>query len=55
MNNFTDITREELDEINGGGFAYDFGWTIRFLCNSGPNGQNVGYAVADAYLNYEPR
>lgn len=48
---YRELTGEESFECNGGGFAYDVGRLIRFICNSGHNGANVGLAIGDFIVN----
>jgi bacteriocin-like protein len=50
-----ELSKDELTSINGGGFAYDFGYALRFLAISvnGPGGG--GMALTDYFLNYHPR
>lgn len=47
------LTECELSSINGGGFAYDLGFAIRFLIKVGP-GPGAGNALTDYFLNYRP-
>ena len=52
-----ELTNEDLTLVNGGGFAYDFGFFIRELVISAVNGGNIRGTIAvavDIGLNYAP-
>lgn len=56
-NGIKELTTENLYSVNGGGFAYDFGFFIRELVISAVNGGGaVGYSYAaiDISLYYRP-
>jgi len=46
-----ELSGAELTEVNGGSFAYDLGWAIRFGWQSFGGIDN---AILDAYINYKP-
>ena len=50
-----ELSHDEQITLNGGGFAYDAGYALRFLGISmtGPGGG--GMALTDYFLNYHPR
>ncbi|MGC3945649.1 MAG: hypothetical protein QM762_14205 [Chryseolinea sp.] len=52
---FQELTQDEQTSLTGGGFAYDFGYAIRFLMIGfdGPGGP--GRALTDYFINYQPR
>lgn len=45
---FRELTSAEKYALSGGGFAYDAGRFIRFVCIAGPNGQWTPMAILDA-------
>jgi hypothetical protein len=49
-----ELTQDELTTLNGGRFAYDAGYALRFLGLTmvGPGGG--GIALTDYFLNYRP-
>lgn len=51
------LSKAELQNINGGGFAYDFAFALRELVNYVKNGggaPGLTAAAADLGLNYRP-
>lgn len=59
MNRFEhlqELSHDEQTSLNGGGFAYDVGYALRFLVISGTQGfGGAGYALTDYFMNYRPR
>ncbi len=58
LNNFEEqanvisLDKYELIQVQGGGFAYDLAWAIRFSANRFRYGD--GYAVVDFMESYRP-
>lgn len=55
IQNIQELTGRERSTINGGGFAYDLGFAIRFIVKTGPNAGGATTAIADFLENYRPR
>lgn len=52
-----ELSKEELVLVNGGGFAYDFGFFLREMVVYIANGGGItgtSAAVSDVCLNYKP-
>ena len=52
---FQELTQDEQVSLTGGGFAYDFGYALRFIFIAGNGPAGGGHAITDYYLNYRPR
>lgn len=50
-----ELSGKELTSLNGGGFAYDFGYALRFLGIAASGAGGGGMALTDYFLNYRPR
>lgn len=53
--NLQELSQDEQCTVNGGGFAYDVGYALRFLAISGSGPGGGGMAITDYFLNYRPR
>ncbi|MCP4312626.1 MAG: hypothetical protein GY790_15295 [Bacteroidetes bacterium] len=50
IEHFIPMGTEQLMETNGGGFAYDVGRLLRFMCISGGTGIGTERAILDWHL-----
>jgi len=49
--NISEMTVDQLKEMNGGGFAYDVGRILRFIGLSGGHPVATAYAITDWQIN----